>query len=108
MGFPVATFGSAAEFLAAERPACPSCLVLDLKLPGSSGLELQRQRVNGCAPPMVFISGHGDFSVFCAGHQGGFRRILVRTVFGEEERLRATAIALLHVQDAQLRQAVIT
>ena len=60
MGLQVAVFGSAAEFLECEKPDAPACLVLDLQLPGTSGLELQQQLANGDAPPIVFISGHGD------------------------------------------------
>jgi FixJ family two-component response regulator len=60
MRLQVAVFGSAAEFLECEKPDAPACLVLDLQLPGTSGLELQQQLANGDAPPIVFISGHGD------------------------------------------------
>jgi FixJ family two-component response regulator len=60
MGLQVAVFGSAAEFLECEKPDAPACLILDLQLPGTSGLELQEQLANGNAPPIVFISGHGD------------------------------------------------
>ena len=60
MGLQVAVFGSAAEFLECEKPDAPACLILDLQLPGTSGLELQQQLANGDAPPIVFISGHGD------------------------------------------------
>jgi FixJ family two-component response regulator len=59
-GLQVAVFGSAAEFLEFERPEVPGCLVLDLQLPGTSGLELQQQLLAGDTPPIVFISGHGD------------------------------------------------
>src|SRR5271170_8490917 len=60
VGLRVVVFGSAAEFLEYEKPDAPACLVLDLQLPGSSGLELQQQLLAGDAPPIVFISGHGD------------------------------------------------
>ena len=58
-GLRVASFGSAAEFLKAEKPDAPACLVLDLQLPGVSGLELQQQLLDQFAPPIVFIGGHG-------------------------------------------------
>jgi len=60
MGLQVAVFRSAAEFLEFDKPDAPACLILDLQLPGTSGLELQQQLANGDAPPIVFISGHGD------------------------------------------------
>ena len=71
MGLQVAVFGSAAEFLECEKPDAPACLILDLQLPGTSGLELQQQLANGDAPPIVFISGHGDVpSSVCAMKAG--------------------------------------
>ena len=60
VGLRVAAYGSAAEFLEAEKPDAPACLVLDLQLPGSSGLELQRELADGSGPPIIFITGHGD------------------------------------------------
>ena len=57
----VKTFSSAREFLAHSRPDVPACLVLDVRLPGLSGLDLQRELVtakNGI--PIIFITGHGD------------------------------------------------
>jgi CheY-like chemotaxis protein len=60
VGLRVTAYGSAAEFLEAEKPGAPACLVLDLQLPGPSGLELQRELADGSGPPMVFITGHGD------------------------------------------------
>src|SRR5215475_3976008 len=60
MGFRVATFGSALEFLEAEKPDSPACLLLDLKLPDISGLELQQELADREAPPVIFLTGHGD------------------------------------------------
>src|SRR5262249_30789748 len=53
-------FGSAHEFLSHPRTAVPSCLVLDVSLPGLDGLELQRQLTDRTETPIVFITGHGD------------------------------------------------
>ena len=60
VGLDVAAFGLAAEFLQSEKPDSPACLVLDIQLPGTTGLELQRELAAGAAPPIVFITGHGD------------------------------------------------
>jgi FixJ family two-component response regulator len=61
VGLAVRVFGSAQEFLATERPDAPACLVLDVRLPGQSGLDVQRLLVaSGIDLPIVFISGHGD------------------------------------------------
>src|SRR5215472_11844293 len=59
-GLRAAVFGSAAEFLETEKPDAPACLILDLDLPGINGLELQEQLSAGYAPPVVFVTGHGD------------------------------------------------
>ena len=60
-GLRVATFASAEEFLQHERLDAPACLVLDLRMPGLDGIELQdRLGANGISIPIVFISGHGD------------------------------------------------
>src|SRR5262249_60221298 len=57
----VQTFASAPEFLRSRRPKAPSCLVLDVRLPGSSGLDLQEELArDGAQLPIVFITGHVD------------------------------------------------
>lgn len=62
MGFRVQTFGSASAFLKTEKPDAPACLILDLELPDISGLELQQELADREAPPVVFVTGHGDIS----------------------------------------------
>ena len=59
-GLEVAVFASATEFLDADKPDAPACLVLDLELPDINGLELQKELAEREAPPIVFITGHGD------------------------------------------------
>ena len=61
VGHPVETFASAFEFLSSYRDDRPGCLVLDIRMPGMSGLELQKQLVERKAIiPIIFITGHGD------------------------------------------------
>src|SRR5260370_7536960 len=60
VGYDVMTFSSAAEYLAFQRPDVSACLVLDLDLPGMNGLELQKQLADAAAPPIVFLTGHGN------------------------------------------------
>jgi len=61
VGLPVETFRSASEFLAAHDPSRPGCLLLDIRMPGMSGLELQRELIaNKSILPVIFITGHGD------------------------------------------------
>lgn len=60
-GIAVQTFATAAEFIASVRPDPAGCLLLDLRLPGMSGLELQQHlKRQGCEIPIVFVTGHGD------------------------------------------------
>ncbi|HJZ54715.1 MAG TPA: response regulator [Gemmataceae bacterium] len=61
LGRPVQAFGSAAEFLAAFDPTHPGCLVLDLRMPGMTGFELQRRLADDGVPiPIIVVSGHAD------------------------------------------------
>jgi FixJ family two-component response regulator len=61
VGLHVETFASAQEFLSAKRPDAPACLVLDVRMPGLSGLDLQLKLRDGGIPiPIIFITGHGD------------------------------------------------
>lgn len=88
MELEVAVFGSAAEFLEYEKPDAPACLILDLQLPGKSGLELQQQLANGDAPPIVFISGHGDIPSSVRAMKAGAIEFLSKP-FSEQELMRA-------------------
>ena len=64
LGHPVREFGTAAEFLTAYHPSNPGCLVLDIKMPGMTGLELQRKLADdGVTIPIVMISGHADVRI---------------------------------------------
>jgi len=92
-GFRVAVFSSATEFLQFERPDAPGCLILDLKLPGTSGLELQQQLADGDAPPIIFISGHGDVSSSVRAMKHGATEFLSKP-FGDEELLQAIDSAI--------------
>ncbi|MGA9585717.1 MAG: response regulator [Terracidiphilus sp.] len=92
-GLRVAVFSSATEFLHFEKPDAPGCLILDLKLPGTSGLELQQQLADGDAPPIIFISGHGDVSSSVRAMKHGATEFLSKP-FGDEELLRAIDSAI--------------
>jgi FixJ family two-component response regulator len=91
-GFRVATFGSASAFLDSERPDCPGCLVLDVNLPGISGLELQAQ-LAGQSFPIVFITGHGDVPSSVRAMKGGAVEFLQKP-FNDDELLRAIHAAI--------------
>jgi FixJ family two-component response regulator len=101
VGFRVAAFGSASEFLESEKPDAPACLILDLQLPGTSGLELQRELADRDAPPIVFISGHGDIPSSVRAMKAGAIEFLSKP-FGEHELLQAIDSAI--VLDRAARQ----
>lgn len=92
-GLRVNVFGSAAEFLEYEKPDAPACLVLDLQLPGSSGLELQQQLSAGDAPPIVFISGYGDVPSSVRAMKAGAIEFLSKP-FDDRELLQAIHAAI--------------
>ncbi|HUG73456.1 MAG TPA: response regulator transcription factor [Steroidobacteraceae bacterium] len=72
VGLPATPMASAKEFLAAFDPAQPGCLVLDIRMPGMSGLELQQQlNVRGAILPVLFITGHGDVPMAVEAMQHG-------------------------------------
>jgi FixJ family two-component response regulator len=71
-GYQVRTFASAAEFRASDRVEPIACLVLDVRMPGASGLDLQEMlRTEERDLPIVFISGHGDIAVVVRAMKGG-------------------------------------
>jgi len=90
----VRAFGSAQDLLQSEFPASPSCLVLDVRLPGLSGLDLQAEltKINN-AIPIIFISGHGNVPMSVRAMKAGAVDFLVKP-FREDELLDAIAAAL--------------
>lgn len=72
IGLEVRTFASAQEFLNSHDPAQPGCLILDVRMPGMSGLDLQ-QRLNelGSTLPIIFITGHADVSIAVSAMRSG-------------------------------------
>jgi FixJ family two-component response regulator len=78
-GFKVKTFGSAAEFLESPRPQGPACLVLDVRLPGQSGLDLQRELAeSGVRIPVIFMTGHGDIPMTVRAMKAGAVEFLTK------------------------------
>ena len=72
VGLKSLTFASADEFLRNRCPDVPSCLVLDVQMPGLSGLDLQRElRVKGLEVPIVFMTGHGDIPMTVQAMKAG-------------------------------------
>jgi FixJ family two-component response regulator len=101
VGLQVVAFGSAAEFLESEKPDSPACLVLDLELPDTSGLELQRELAAGDGPPIIFITGHGDIPSSVRAMKAGAIEFLPKP-FSEQELLQAIDAAI--AVDRETRQ----
>jgi DNA-binding NtrC family response regulator len=101
-GFNVQTFGSAQDFLQTKRGDAPSCLVLDVQLPGLSGLDLQQQLARADVPiPIIFITGYGDIPMSVRAIKAGAREFLTKP-FADEDLLNAVQQGIAH--DRRARQ----
>jgi FixJ family two-component response regulator len=79
VGFSVQSFESARDFLSSRRPNVPSCLVLDVRLPGLSGLDLQQQLAEaGVHIPIIFVTGHGDIPMSVQAMKAGAVEFLTK------------------------------
>ena len=88
-GLTVRTFGSAREFLSTRLPDVPACVVLDVRLPGLSGLDLQREMVErGIHVPIIFITGHGDIPMSVQAMKAGAVEFLTKP-FRDQDLLDA-------------------
>ncbi len=87
-GIASVSFESPAQYLAFRRQDAVSCLILDLDLPGMSGLELQEEMSCTDAPPIIFLSGHGDIPSSVKAMKAGAAEFLVKP-FDEGEILQA-------------------
>jgi FixJ family two-component response regulator len=94
MGIHVEVFGSPQEFLASKRPNLPSCLILDIRLPGISGLDFQRQLADANIHiPIVFITAHGDIPMTVRAMKAGAVEFLTKP-FRDQDLLDAIQLAL--------------
>ena len=94
MGMQVDVFGSAAEFLKSTLPNIPSCLVLDIRLPGVSGLDFQAELAKASIQvPIIFITGHGDIPMTVRAMKAGAVEFLTKP-FRDQDLLDAIQIAL--------------
>jgi len=94
VGLRVETFASAQEFHARRRSDAPSCLVLDVRMPGASGLDLQRQLgEQGLTLPIIFITGHGDIPMSVRAMKAGAVEFLTKP-FRDQELLDAIQAAI--------------
>jgi FixJ family two-component response regulator len=106
----VVTFSSAQDYIECKRDDTAACLILDLQLPGISGLELQKRLVNELSPPIIFISGRGDIPSTVQAMKGGAIEFLtkpvdpdvllpaVRTAFAKDRIKREQRAELVELQ----------
>ncbi|PJJ06710.1 LuxR family two component transcriptional regulator [Janthinobacterium sp. 67] len=105
IGLRVETFASAQDFLRHQRPDAAACLVLDVRLPGRSGLDLQRDlAIAGERMPIIFISGHGDIPMTVRAMKAGAAEFLPKP-FRQQDLLDAIWQALERDQAARQGRA---
>jgi FixJ family two-component response regulator len=107
IGLRVEAFASAQEFLRRKRPDVPSCLVLDVRLKGLSGLDLQKRMIEGGIDvPIIFITGHGDVPMTVQAMKAGAVEFLTKP-FRDQDLLDAIQLALERDQKAREQRAEI-
>ena len=105
VGLRALTFGSAREFLVSARPDAPACLVLDVRLPDLSGLDLQRElRESDIHIPIIFITGHGDIPMTVEAMKAGAVEFLTKPFRGQD-LLDAVQRAIVRDRDTRQERA---
>ena len=105
VGHNVETFGSAQEFLSSKRPDAAGCLVLDIRLPGISGLDLQRELAREDTEiPIIFITGHGDIQMSVRAIKAGAVEFLTKP-FRDQDLLDAVRQAIDRDREGRRKRA---
>lgn len=105
VGLSVETFASAHDFLQSSRPDVPSCLILDVRMPGLSGLDLQRDLADANIHiPIIFITGHGDIPMSVRAMKAGAVEFLTKP-FRDQDLLDAIQQALERDRHVRAQQA---
>jgi FixJ family two-component response regulator len=105
VGLKVETFSTAQEFFSSKRSSAPACLVLDVRLPGLSGLDAQRQLAEANSEiPIVFITAHGDIPMSVRAMKAGAVEFLPKP-FRDQDLLDAVRQAIDRDRQARSRQA---
>ena len=105
VGLRVETFGTAQEFLKSTRLDAPGCVVLDVRLPGLSGLDLQRElAAHGINLPVIFITGHGDIPMSVRAMKAGALEFLTKP-FRDQDLLDAIQHALERDRSARQQRS---
>jgi FixJ family two-component response regulator len=105
VGFDVQSFETARDFMSSRRPNVPSCLILDVRLPGLSGLDLQRVLTEaGIHIPIIFVTGHGDIPMSVQAMKAGAVEFLTKP-FRDQALLDAIRQAIGRDQAARRQHA---
>ena len=95
VGLQVKAFDTAQEFLSSGRPDAPSCLVLDVRLPGLSGLDLQRELAKAKIDiPIIFITGHGDIPMSVLAMKAGAVEFLTKPFRDQDLHRVSSTVAM--------------
>jgi FixJ family two-component response regulator len=97
-------FGSAGEYVSADKPDVPACLILDIELPDINGLDLQRQIADVDHPPIVFITGHGDIPSSVRAIKHGAVDFLTKP-FSDADLMAAIGAAIAEDRDKRAERA---
>jgi len=108
VGIRVEAFASGREFLESKLPDMPSCVVLDVRLPGRSGLDLQREMTEkGIHAPIIFITGHGDIPMSVQAMKAGAVEFLTKP-FRDQDLLDAIGQAIEHDRAARKQRTALS
>jgi len=108
VGHHVEPFSSTQEFLQKRRPELPSCLILDVRLRGKSGLDFQRELAEANIHiPIIFITGHGDIRMSVRAMKAGAVEFLTKQPLHEQDLLDAIDVALERDRTRRQREAEI-
>ena len=108
LGLEVQTFNTAQEFLRAKRPNAPGCLVLDVRLPDLSGLDLQQELAKARVDlPIIFVTGHADIPMSVRAMKAGAVEFLTKP-FREQDLLEAIQHGIAQDRETRERRAAIS
>jgi FixJ family two-component response regulator len=108
IGLEARPFASPQEFLASKRPDVPGCLVLDVRLPGMSGLAFQKELVRvGIHLPVIFVTGHGDIPMGVRAMKAGAIEFLTKP-FHDQDLLDAIHLAIERDKERRLEAVLVT
>jgi FixJ family two-component response regulator len=106
-GICAVAYGSAGEYMHAEKPDLPATIILDVELPDINGLDLQKQMADGGAPPIVFVTGHGDIPSSVRAIKHGAVDFLTKP-FSDDDLMSAVQAGLMQDRRARHERVEVT